>query len=240
MYWFSSKVVCGKCGKPFNVSGGKVAVRRNLRCTNRAVYGKQTQIDSNGEVRGCDNGTTNETVLAFGVMYILQQIKASREEIEKDLLTEIRYIQNNRTELDIAKLQAEIENLKQKKRNAIDLVLDGLITKEDLSEQNSYYDSQILSLTEKISTGQNLDVTHRKQLAAIQEYIRQVRQTDTLDIESKEIYREITKRIVVQENRTIDFYLNCVPFGFRFVFHLKKPGKGRTYAIIPDSCTVLQ
>lgn len=130
--------------------------------------------------------------------------------------------------------------LKQKKRNAIDLVLDGLISKDDLAEQNSYYDSQILSLTEKINTGNNMDAVNKKQLEGIEEYIRLVRQTDAMNIDNTEIYRDMTKKIVVHENRTVDFYLNCVPFGFRIVFHLQKPGRGRTFAVILDSCTVIQ
>ncbi|MFA6828389.1 MAG: hypothetical protein WCQ74_02500 [Saccharofermentanales bacterium] len=155
-------------------------------------------------------------------------------------MEEIRIIQNSQPEIDVAKLQSQIDNLKQKKRNAIDLVLDGLISKDDLTEQNSYYDSQILSLTEKINTGNNMDAVNKKQLEGIEEYIKLVRQTDAMDIDNTEIYRDMTKKIVVHENRTVDFYLNCVPFGFRIVFHLRKPGRGRTFAVILDSCTVIQ
>ncbi len=239
-YWFSSKVSCGKCGKPFNVSGGSKDKRRKLRCTNRAVYGKVMQTAANGDIKGCDNKTIGEAVLAFGVRHILQQIQVSQSEIENELLEEIRIIQNSQPEIDVAKLQNQIDNLKQKKRNAIDLVLDGLISKDDLAEQNSYYDSQILSLNEKINNGNNMDAVNKKQLEGIEEYIRLVRQTDAMDIDNTEIYRDMTKKIIVHENRTVDFYLNCVPFGFRIVFHLQKPGRGRTFAVILDSCTVIQ
>ena len=59
-YWYSSKVICGKCGKPFNLSGGRKDQHRKLRCCNRAFYGKIPVTDANGEVKGRDNKTTRQ------------------------------------------------------------------------------------------------------------------------------------------------------------------------------------
>ncbi len=241
-YWYSSKVICGKCGKPFNLSGGRKDQHRKLRCCNRAFYGKVPVTDANGEVKGCDNKTTNEPALTAGAKYILRQIQISRVEIEEQLLEEIKIIQKSEPKANVKKLQEQIENLKQKKRNAIDLVLDGLISKEDLAEQNSYYDEQISLLTERISTGQNTSAAHKKQLDKIREYIRAVRETGGLDIDNTELYRDLVKNIVVYESkdeRILEYYLNCVPFGFRVKYHMQKPNMYQEFAIIIDSCTVI-
>ena len=241
-YWYSSKVICGKCGKPFNLSGGQKDQHRKLRCTNRAVYGAVPTEDTNGIVKGCDNKTTNEPALTAGAKYILQQIQISRAEIEKQMLEEIKIIQKSQPKVDVEKLREEVEKFKQKKRNAIDLVLDGLISKDDLAEQNAYYDEQIAALNEKISTRQNLSAAHKRQLDKIREYIKAVRETDELDIDNTELYRDLVQKIVVYENkdsRILDYYLNCVPFGFRVTYHMQKPNMYQEFAIIIDSCTVI-
>lgn len=241
-YWYSSKVICGKCGKPFNLSGGRRDQRRKLRCSNRAVYGTVPTADTNGVVKGCDNRTTNEPALIAGVKYILQQIQISRAEIEKQMLEEIKVIQKSQPNVDIEKLREQIENFKQKKRNAIDLMLDGLISKDDLAEQNAYYDEQIAALNEKISTRQNLSAAHKRQLDKIHEYIKAVRETDEMDIDNTELYRDLVQKIIVYENkdsRVLEYHLNCVPFGFRVTYHMQKPNQYRELAIIIDSCTVI-
>ena len=240
-YWYSSKVICGKCGKPFNLSGGTKDTRRKLRCTNRAVYGTVPVTDLNGVVKGCDNKTTNEQALTEGAKYILQQIQISRAEIEKQMLEEIKIIQRCQPTHDVAKLREQIENFKQKKRSAIDLVLDGLITKDDQAEQNSYNDEQIAALTEKISAN-NLDAAHKKQLDKINEYIRAVREAGEFDIDDTELYCDIIQKIVVYENkdnRTLEYFLNCVPFGFRVTYHMQRPNHWQEFAIIIDSCTII-
>lgn len=238
-YWYSSKVICGK---PFNLSGGRRDQRRKLRCSNRAVYGTVPTADTNGVVKGCDNRTTNEPALTAGVKYILQQIQISRAEIEKQMLEEIEVIQKSQPNVDIEKLREQIENFKQKKRNAIDLMLDGLISKDDLAEQNAYYDELIAALNEKISTRQNLSAAHKRQLDKIREYIKAVRETDEMDIDNAELYRDLVQKIVVYESkdsRVLEYYLNCVPFGFRVQYHMQKPNQYRELAIIIDSCTVI-
>ena len=60
-----------------------------------------------------------------------------------------------------------------------------------------------------------------------------------LDIDDTELYREIVKTIIVQDNRTLDVFLNFIPFGFRVKFTLKKTGVGIPYAVIVESCETL-
>ena len=121
-------------------------------------------------------------------------------------------------------------------------MLDGLISKDDLAEQNAYYDEQIAALTEKISADSNLDAAHKRQLDKIREYIRAVREAGEMDIEDTELYRDLVQKIVVYENkdnRTLEYFLNCVPFGFRVTYHMQKPNMYQEFAIIIDSCTII-
>lgn len=238
-YWYSSKVCCGKCGYPFNGGGRADTQKRNLRCVNRSKYGKNHRIDANGAEVGCDNRSINELVLLRCMKYILEHIQVSKDRIINKLLSEIRIIQQNEPSVNTEPLKAEIENLKKKKHKAIDLMLDELISKEDLKNQTEFYDNEILHLKEKIAESQNLGATHQKQLDGIREYIRQVNMTADMDTDSTKIYGELLKKIVVQENFVADFYLTCVPFGFRIKYHVKKFNQQHRFDVFIDKCEIV-
>ena len=238
-YWFSSKVECGCCGHPFGVSGKTTRTTRTLRCINRAKYGTAHKIDANGNELGCDSIGINEQVLELGMKSILEHIKVSRESIISSLLMDIQIIQQNTKAADTEPLKAEIENLGKKKRKAIDLMLDELISKDDLKKQTEYYDSEILRLTEQISSNQNINEKHRAQLDGIRNYISSVKQFDKLDINSHDIYKELLKKIIVQENQVADFFLNCVPFGFRIKYHTSRRNSAHRLDIFIDSCEII-
>ena len=47
-YWFSNKVVCGKCGTHFSKTGSKKIRNPMIRCSNRAAYGTEPHVCANG------------------------------------------------------------------------------------------------------------------------------------------------------------------------------------------------
>ena len=238
-YWYSSKVFCGKCGYTYNVTGGTDKKKRSLHCVNRAKYGKKLRVDANGFKAGCDNKAINEIVLAYCMKYLLEQIQVSRSEIVNQLLAEVQIIQNNEPAVNYEPLKVEIENLSRKKRKAIDLMLDDLISKDDLKKQTEFYDSEIARLTEKIAESQNVGAAHQKQLDGIRNYIKQVNETAGMDTDSTEIYGELLKKVVVHEEGKTDFYLTCVPFGFRIIYHLHRYNRGHQLDVIVDGCEII-
>lgn len=238
-YWYSSKVFCGKCGYSYNVSGKKIKDKRSLRCVNRVKYGNNPRVDANGAEVGCDNKAINENVLAFCMKYILEQIQVSRSEIVAQLMADIQLIQKNEPAVNCEPLKEEIENLSRKKRKAIDLMLDDLISKDDLKKQTEFYDNEIALLTAKISESQNVGAAHKKQLDGIRSYIKQVNDTAELDTDSTEIYGEMLKKVVVHEEGQTDFYLNCVPFGFRMIYTIHRYNRGHKLDVIVDRCEII-
>ena len=54
-----------------------------------------------------------------------------------------KLMQQNDIRVDVQPLKEQIESFNLKKRKAIDLMIDGLITKEDLRQQTEYYDKEI-------------------------------------------------------------------------------------------------
>ena len=239
-YWFSSKVSCGCCGYTYNVSGKKDETTRTLRCVNRTKYGTNHRIDKNGAEVGCANSGINEKVLEHCMKYIIEEIKSSEESIIGQLLDDIKLMQSVDTKVDIQPLKDEIESYNLKKRKAIDLMIDGLISKEDLKKQTEFYDDEILKLTEQITKSQDINTAHQQQLDSIRKFICDVKKTASSDSDSTEIYGELLKRIIVHENKTADFYLNCVPFGFRIQYHIKKFNQQRRFNVFIDNCVIIE
>ena len=239
-YWFSSKVSCGCCGYTYNVSGKKDDTSRTLRCVNRTKYGTNHRIDKNGAEVGCANKGINEKVLEFCMKYIIEQIKVSEESIVEQLIEDIKLIQKSDTKVDIQPLKDKIESFNLKKRKAIDLMIDGLITKEDLKKQTEYYDDEILRLSEQIAKSQDINAAHKQQLDAVKSYITEVKRTASSDSDSKEVYGELLKKIIVHEEGSADFYLNCVPFGFRIGYHIKKFNQQRRFNVFIDNCAIIE
>lgn len=238
-YWFSSKVFCGKCGYTYNVSGRKDEEKRCMHCVNRAKYGSVHRVDANGAEVGCDNVTFNEVTLKICMKYLIEHIQVAREDIVSQLLADIQMVQQNEPASDIEPLKAEIENLSRKKRKAIDLMLDDLLSREDLKKQADFYDSEIARLTQEIADKQDISAVHQRQLDSIKAYIRQVNLTAEHDSDDTAFYSQLLQKAVVLDRNHSEFYLTCVPFGFRMSYSIHKYNRGHQYDVSIESCETI-
>ena len=238
-YWFSSKVFCGKCGYTYNVSGRKDEEKRCMHCVNRAKYGSVHRVDANGAEVGCDNVTFNEVTLKICMKYLIKHIQVAREDIVSQLLADIQMVQQSEPASDIEPLKAEIENLSRKKRKAIDLMLDDLLSREDLKKQADFYDSEIARLTQEIADKQDVSAVHQRQLDSIKAYIRQVNLTAEHDSDDTAFYSQLLQKAVVLDRNHSEFYLTCVPFGFRMSYSIHKYNRGHQYDVSIESCETI-
>lgn len=172
--------------------------------------------------------------------HILEYIQLSRDKIVNELYEDIEYIRQIEPPVNPELIKAEIENYSLKKRKAIDLMIDGLITKDDLKKQTEYYDEEISRLTEQLAESQNKNVLIKTQIDAIKVYVASVNKTASIDTNSTEVYSEMLKKVVVQENQKADFYLTCIPFGFRIKYHVKKFNQQHRFNVFIDSCEVIE
>jgi DNA invertase Pin-like site-specific DNA recombinase len=227
-YWFSGKVRCSQCGKNYIVSGGKTKQTRTVRCVSRQTHGAKKRELSGFEI-GCNNDSINQVAINECMRVLLEHIKVARTSIVNDLLVEIENMQRvERAEpIDTKTLEAEVEKLNNKKHNAIDLMLEGIITKDDLKKQTELYDSEILRLGEEINNARNSDVFHKKQIDGIKACIAEVNKTANINSDNMELYGELVKDIIVNPDRSVDYYLHCVPFGFRMTYSTRHGGWGK-------------
>ena len=239
-YWFSSKAFCGKCGYTYNISGRTTNDKRTLRCVNRGKYGTNHRIDKNGAEVGCDNKGINEKVLEACMKHILDYVQLSKEVIIEGLYKDIEYIRQVAPPPAIEPIKAEIDSYNLKKRKAIDLMIDGLITKEDLRQQTEYYDKEISKLSEQLAASQDQNALIKTQIDVIKAYVANVNKTASADTNSTEVYGEMLKKVVVQEDQTADFYLTCIPFGFRIKYHIKKFNQQHRFNVFIDNCEVIE
>lgn len=238
-YWFSSKVFCGKCGHSYNVTGRKNEECRCLRCVNRTKYGNIARVDANGAEVGCDNTAFNEVTLRNCMKYLIEHIQVAREDIVSQLLADIQMVQQNEPASDIEPLKAEIENLSRKKRKAIDLMLDDLLSREDLKKQADFYDCEIARLTQEIADKQDVSAVHQRQLDSIKAYIRQVNLTAEHDSDDTAFYSQLLQKAVVLDRNHSEFYLTCVPFGLRMSYSIHKYNRGHQYDVSIESCETI-
>ena len=47
------------------------------------------------------------------------------------------------------------------------------------------------------------------------------------------------KKVVVHEEGRTDFYLNCVPFGFRMKYRIHRYNRGQVIDVMVDKCEII-
>lgn len=238
-FWLSGKMVCGKCGYSYIMSGSSKNTNICLRCRNRALYGKEKHTAINGELIGCDAHTVDERIVATAMKNILEQINELRPVLEKQMFEEIQDIQLIQKDVDVTPLKEKIAKLENKKHKAIDLMLDDLISKDNLKKQTEIYDNEIARITEEIARNQDIAAKHNTQMAEIKKTVEYMQKLSDCTSESKELYRSLLKQIVVPDYRILDIYLNGVPFGFHILYTVKKAPSVGIYDVIIDSCEII-
>lgn len=119
---------------------------------------------------------------------------------------------------DIPALRRKIETLNAKKRRAVDLMLDGLITQQELIEQKSYYDSIIEKLSQEISSDRSVFETDKIRKNAER----------FLDFTSDPIWLLVIRADYIHGTLTV--YLKGIEKGFTTCF--TATGRGDSYRVI--------
>lgn len=238
-FWLSGKVICGKCGYTFAKCRTSNPDNSTMRCRSRIMYGKDKQLAPNGETVGCDAHALDERIVLRAMETIMSSLCDITDTLEQQLLDDIRQVHSMQNAFDPSPLKAEIAKLEAKKQKAIDLMLDELITKDDLVKQNTYYDSEITRLTEEIAQGQNTSAQQNAQLDEIRNTIRQIKSLSEHETGDKEFYRSMIEKIIVPDYGYLTVYLNGFPMAFAVVFSVKKACTIGLFDITIDRCEII-
>ena len=173
-----------------------------LRCSGR-IGGKY-----------CNNETLNVTALKACIKRIFTDMPIDKTAVINAVIKGL-----SRTDKpDIPALRRKIETLNAKKRRAVDLMLDGLITQQELIEQKSYYDSIIEKLSQEISSDRSVFETDKIRKNAER----------FLDFTSDPIWLLVIRADYIHGTLTV--YLNGVEKGFTTCF--TATGRGDSYRVI--------
>ena len=156
--------------------------------------------------------------------YCLSIVQKEKDSLKKEILQDIADIQKeSESEFDSKKLQGQIEILEEKKRKAIDLMLDGIISKEALKKQTDWYDEELDRLSKQLEKAtQNINATV-SYVNDMEKYIKALNNIIAIDSNSELLYREILDHIDIHKGKVIDVWLKDVPVGIQL--KIKTSGK---------------
>ena len=229
-YWCSGKLYCGLCGQRYVSRTKKLkngTIYKAWRCYAAANHGAR-KLSSFGEQIGCDNGSINEKTLLTCMHYCICKLQANQKELKREILQEIKEIKGiTEKKPDTKRIQEKMAALADKKKKAIDLMLDGLITRSDLQEQTKWYDEQLAELSESLHTAGKQDKVNTAELREYESYIAALDEIMSFDESNESLYREILEKMVIYHDKTVEVWLKCVPFGMKC--NVSSSGKNDEY-----------
>lgn len=193
-YWCSGKIHCAECGCRYVSRTKKLMsgdVYKAWRCYAAANHGTKKQ-DADGNEIGCNNSSINDRSLKTCMNYCITLVQGERDSLKKEILKEISQLQKTTAKkLDSKKIKKKIDNLEMKKRKAIDLMLDGLISKEDLQSQTEWYNEELEKLNIQLSDALQKDKSDSRQVNHMEKYIKALDEIMELDSDSEDVYKEV-------------------------------------------------
>ena len=217
-YWCSGKIHCVECGSRFVSRTKKLKdgeVYRAWRCHSAANHGALKK-DADGRDIGCDNSSINERSLKTCMNYCITLVQGEKDSLKKEILEEISRLQKESAKkMDSKKIQQKIEKLETKKRKSIDLMLEGLITKEDLKNQTDWYNEELERLNVQLAEALSKDKVQSRQVNDMEQYIQALDEIMDMEENNELLYKEVLDYIEVHKGGVLDIWLKCIPVGIR-------------------------
>lgn len=225
-YWCSGKLYCAECGRRFVSrtkklqSGDKY---KAWRCYAVANHGR-LKMDADGNFIGCNNNSVNDRSLQTCMDYCIKLVQRENESLKKEVINEIAQLKESIPKKnDINKIRKKIEQYEYKKRKAIDLMLDDLISETDLKNQTEWYNSEIEKLNIQLSEIIYYDKKESRQMHMMEEYISAIDEIMNMDGDNELLYKEVLDHIDIHKEHILDIWLKKIPVGIRL--KIKSSGK---------------
>lgn len=240
-YWCSGKLSCGLCGRRFVSRTKKYkdgSSYKAWRCYAAANHGRLKK-DADGVEVGCDNISYSDKALLTTVKYAIGFIQNNCTDLKEEIISEIKSVRNQPQEqVNVSKIEQKIEDIKEKKRKLIDLLLSDTITRKELEEQNAWYDKRKEELEKQLYQCKQTEQLRKRQAEEMEEYLLVLDEIlnydcldDPLNIQEQyypeQLYKEVVKQIVVYPEGELNIYFNGLPFGIRM--KIQSSGKMENY-----------
>lgn len=225
-YWCSGKLYCGLCGQRYVSRTKRMkngALYKAWRCYAAANYGLPKE--RMGELVGCSNSSINEKALLASMRFLITHIKLNYKSLRAEIISEIKSLHSFSVQ-ETAQIRNQMDALKEKKKKMIDLVLDGTLSKADLTEQMGWYEEQMRELERSLEISQQNDRIRDMQTTEQEAYITALDGILSFDEDNQELYRTVLEKMVITGN-VVDVYLGCLPFAVRLT--VRSSGRNETY-----------
>lgn len=180
------------------------------------------EYSENGENRekaGCNNRSVNEKVLLACVHYCINQLQIDREVLRDEIMQEMKTLRGaSAPNSGINNILEKMDAIHIKKRKAIDLFIDGLITQKDLEEQTKWYEEQVERLSKQLASAKQVETIVLRQAGAVEQFTRSLDEIMTFDERNHELYGELLDRMVIYPGNRIEIWLKELSFGMRLTF----------------------
>ncbi|MGN0354506.1 MAG: recombinase family protein [Muricoprocola sp.] len=218
-YWCSGKIRCAECGSLY------VCRRKNLK--NGKLY-KAWRCPKTEKQPGCSNTSINEKSLQACMKECINTLVPNRTPIKNEIISELRFGMNQSSpETDLPKIRRKIKALEEKRKRAIDLMLEGLISENDLKVQTKWYQEEIQRLYDKIKEAEELKKQSEKMEHDMEPYLRILEKIMEKESDTETVFHEILDEINIHPGNILDIWLKDVPVGIRF--KIKTMGKNEDY-----------
>jgi len=218
-YWCSGKVRC-ECGQRY-VSRTKAllggVMHKAWRCLSAANHGTE-KLGVFGEQVGCNSASINDKSLLALMSESINFVQQNKQSITKEILREIESVQENAKPVDTTHHKQRLEELQNKKTKAIDLMLDGIITKQDLKIQAQGYDKEIAHIATQLEKVEAQNNKARQQTLDLSAYESQIENIMQFGQENDLLYRELLDKIVIHKDKSITIYLNNLAKGIKIEY----------------------
>lgn len=222
MHWCSGKIECGVCRGSFVTKTKKAqyGTIRIYRC-------RHTEHYKNGE-QVCGNRTyIDERILLACMRYVIRKLSLKPEEFLEPLTDALnRCTADERDSAEAVRTENEAEELREKKKKLLSLLLENVISAEDYREAGRELEEAILERERRLLLLRTEDGKTVNRIPAIIEKAAEYMAQETV---TKELYAEILEKIVVYEDARVEVYL-CgeeVPVSVSYV----RKGRGREYTV---------
>ena len=234
-YWCSGKFKCGECGAAFvNRKHTKERAAKSKgeylawRCGEAAQHGARKRLPT-GEYQGCSAPSVNNKVLLAGVGFVLKLIQINKNDIISGLQTEIEEVlsaNNGSASVDFSAEIAEYETLKRK---AIDLLVRGVITEDELADQKAYYDEKIAELMSRQSAVQERELKVKEDKRRLESCIKTVKSMLDFNEPNELVCGKLLEKITVCKDNRLIIKLNILPYTFELLY--KTSGRLDNYRV---------
>lgn len=161
--WCSGKIICRKCGSSY--------IRKTVRQKNGNLYvcwrcagAIRLRLGMSGK---CTNPSVNDKALRECIMEMLSAVDMLAQDMSEEMTKDIIKITDKNSEKELRKINLRLVRTEERRKKALDLLVEGIISKKEFELLREIYDNEEYGLTNKKSQLMKADKTVDTQAALI-------------------------------------------------------------------------